>query len=223
MEPVSNTLQQLSDLRNTERLQYSERVIALAGGSFFTVIGMIRGGFSGFLLSTFGGALSFSGITGINPVYEVIKPTKNQVKIRQSVLINKDRETIYQYWRNLQNLPKIMDHIKKVEEIDDVTSRWFAEVGGIKVNWDAEIVYDVENWRISWNSLPESEIQNSGKVEFVEAGKNYTLLHVLISYKPRLGELGVQVAKALNPIFEQQVREDIMKWKSVMEKEVASA
>lgn len=219
MEPVSSALQQFNYLRNTEKLDYTERIIAVTGGSFFTVLGMIRGGLSGFLFSTFGGALTFSGVTGLNPVYEVGKSTKSQVKIKQSVLIHKDRETVYQYWRNLSNLPKIMAHVKKVEELDDISSRWHAEVGGIKVSWDAEIVYDVESWRISWNSYPESEIHNSGKVEFVDAGQGFTLLHVLISYKPKLGELGVGLAKALNPIFEQQVREDIMKWKEAIEKE----
>jgi uncharacterized membrane protein len=222
MEPVSNALQQFNYLRNNEKLDYTERMIAFTGGSFFTVVGMIRGGLSGFLFSTFGGALTFSGLTGINPVYEVGKASKSQVKIRQSVLINKDRETVYQYWRNLENLPKIMDHIKKVEELDEISSRWHVEVGGIKVNWDAEIVFDEENWRISWNSYPESEIHNSGKVEFVDAGQGYTLLHVLISYKPKFGDIGLRLAKVLNPIFEQQVREDIMKWKDAMEKEVVT-
>lgn len=219
MEPVNSALQQFNYLRNTDKLDFTERMIAVTGGSFFTVVGMIRGGFSGFLFSTFGGALTFTGLTGVNPIYEVGKPSNSQVKIRQSVLIHKDRETVYQYWRNLENLPKIMEHIIGVEELDDISSRWHAEVGGIKVTWDAEIVYDEEAWRISWNSYPESEIHNSGKVEFVDAGQGYTLLHVLISYRPKLGDLALRLAKVLNPIFEQQVREDIMKWKEAIEKE----
>lgn len=223
METVNNALEQLSNLRTNKKLDYTERMAALTGGSFFTVVGMIRGGFSGFLFSTFGGALSFAGLSGINPVYELGQSGQSQVKIRQSVLIRKDRETVYQYWRNLNNLPKIMNHVKKVEEIDDVTSRWHAEFGGLKVKWDAEIVYDEENWRISWTSDPESEIHNSGKVEFVDTGDGQTLLHVLISYKPRIGgDAGLNFAKVLNPLFEQKVREDIMKWKDAMEQEVSA-
>ena len=101
--------------------------------------------------------------------------------------------------------------------IDEVRSKWTATVSGIKVNWEAEIVYDVENWRISWVSSPESEIQNSGKVEFIYAGEDFTKLNVLISYEPKMGELGVKVAKLLNPVFEEEVREDIVRSKQLLE------
>lgn len=219
MESLNNALDKFSYLRDTETLDMRERAVAAGGGAFLTMVGMAKGGFSGFLMSTIGGALALTGFTGVNPIYTEEKHKGNKAIIRQSVLVFKDRETVYNYWRNLQNLPKVMKHVKKIDEHDEVYSRWHVELSGIKAQWDAEIVYDVENWRISWNSLPESKIQNIGKVEFEDTGDGYTLVNVLISYKPSVGAVGTKIASALKPVFEQQVREDIMKWKDVIEKE----
>ena len=207
----------LHKLRTSEKLDRNERAFAIGSGSVLAAIGVRRGGFGGFLTSLAGGTLTYLGVSGHNPFYKAGRETGKHLFIRQSVLINRNREVVYEFWRDLKNLPRIMTHVKSVEYRDDYATHWEAELGGIAVSWDAEIVYDAVNWRISWNSLPESEIQNSGKVEFEYAGEDFTRLNVLISYEPKLGKLGYQLAKVLNPVFEEEVREDIIRMKSLFE------
>ncbi|MFP4059642.1 MAG: SRPBCC family protein [Bacteroidales bacterium] len=217
METFKATTRYFHKLRTQEKLDQNERGFALGSGSILTAIGVSRGGFGGFLTSMAGGALVYLGVSGHNPCYAMGEETKKHLFIRQSVLINQNREKVYEFWRDLKNLPRVMQHIKSVEYSDETITHWEAELGGIAISWDAEIVYDVVNWRISWNSLPESEIQNSGKVEFEYAGEDFTRLHVLISYEPKLGKLGYRLASVLNPVFEEEVREDIMRIKSLFE------
>jgi len=223
MKPLSDSVEYLHKLRTEEELDIYERSFAIGAGSVMSLIGMRRGGFGGFLNVMAGGVLTLFGATGINPFHRLGRATGRHVFVRQTVLINQDRDKVYQFWRRLSNLPKIMKHIKKVEYIDGETTHWEAELGGIPVSWDAEIVFEVEDWRISWNSLPESEIVNAGKVEFEHAGANLTKVNVLIAYEPRAGALGVKLSQILNPVFEEEIREDIMKLKNVMENAPADA
>ncbi|MFW5887158.1 MAG: cyclase/dehydrase, partial [Bacteroidota bacterium] len=72
--------------------------------------------------------------------------------------------------------------------------------------------------RISWNSLPNSDIENNGKVEFQEVPEG-TKMTVLIAYLPKTGDLGQKITTVLNPIFKQQVRRDIRRFRNLIETE----
>lgn len=217
MEPVKKSTMFIHKMRTTEKLDKNERILAVSSGTLLSVLGIRSGGLSGFIFSTVGGALSYIGLTADNPFYNLGTDSDKLVSIRQSVLINKDRQAVFNFWRDLKNLPRVLRHIKKVDYRDEAVTHWEAELGSIKVSWDAEMAFDEVNWRILWNSLPKSEIRTTGRVDFEYAGEDYTRLNILIGYEPRLGRLGYALAKALNPIFEEEVREDIMKMKKLFE------
>ena len=61
-------------------------------------------------------------------------------------------------------------------------------------------------------------INNAGKVTFHDAaGGQGTELEVVISYHPPAGEIGSGLAKALNPVFEKLIRQDVMNFKEYIE------
>lgn len=61
-------------------------------------------------------------------------------------------------------------------------------------------------------------INNAGKVTFHETGNGQsTELEVVISYHPPAGELGSNIAHALNTVFEKMIRQDIMNFKDYIE------
>jgi uncharacterized membrane protein len=134
---------------------------------------------------------------------------------------------VYAFWRKLENLPLFMKHLSNVTEIDQKHSHWEAEIpGGIgKVKWNAEIVKEEEGSMIGWQSIPNSTVNNAGKVTFRDAlGGEGTELDVVITYHAPAGELGAGIAKALNPVLEKMVRQDIMNFKEYIEtKHVSSS
>ncbi len=169
-----------------------------------------------------GGAMLLRGLTGYCPVYDVVDHLKNDkasnVNIRISTLINKPISEVYNFWRDLENLPKFMTHLESVEPINYTTSKWTAKgpAGIGKISWKAEIVKDEKERIISWNSLPDSSIKNAGKVIFKPIGKT-TEIDVTISYHAPLGVAGESAAKLLNPYFEKLVEADIRNFKSYLE------
>lgn len=143
----------------------------------------------------------------------------NTIEIERAVTVDKPAGELYNYWRKLENLPNFMEHLKEVKQTEGNQSHWVAKLaGGLPVSWDAEIVEDVPGERIVWRTLPDSTVEQRGKVEFKPAnGERGTVVHVDIQYSPPGGIVGETFAQLLNGVTAQQVKDDIRRFKSLME------
>ena len=59
---------------------------------------------------------------------------------------------VYRQWTRLESYPEYLEAIRSVRRIDDIRSRWSASVGGIVVEFYADIVEQVLDESISWQS-----------------------------------------------------------------------
>jgi uncharacterized membrane protein len=139
--------------------------------------------------------------------------------VTRSITVRQSPEEVYTFWRQLENLPRFMEHLESVRTIDDRHSHWRAKgPAGTSFEWDAEIVTDRPNELIAWRSMPGSTVPNSGQVRFVRApGERGTEVHVELTYSPPAGKLGVVVAKLLGEEPAQQVASDLSRFKQVLE------
>ncbi len=145
---------------------------------------------------------------------------KKAKKVEQTFTIfGRHPGELYDYWRKLENLPRILRHLERVKELDNRRSHWVAKApAGQTVEWDAEIINDVPGQIIAWRSLPGASVPNAGAVTFREApGGRGTEIKVVLDYEPPLGKLGVAVAKLLGEEPSVQVREDLRRYKQLME------
>lgn len=172
-----------------------------------------------------GGILLYRGATGICPIYSRLgkDSTDTQaISITERFIVNKPREEVYAFWRNLENLPRFMKHLASVEEQGNNRSQWKANLPGeiVKLTWNAEITREEENRYIGWQSIEGSMVDNAGKIEFNDAlNGSGTELTIEISYFPPAGSLGQGVAKLLNNVFEDKIREDVTNFKHYVEGE----
>jgi uncharacterized membrane protein len=141
------------------------------------------------------------------------------IHVRRSVIVRRSREDVYEFWRDLENLPRFMQHLELVEVTGDRTSHWIAKgPAGRSVEWEAWIVEDIPNEAIAWKAVGGSEIPNSGMVRFREApGDRGTILQVELHYDPPAGAAGAAFAKLFGEEPAQQVRDDLRRFKQVME------
>jgi uncharacterized membrane protein len=171
-----------------------------------------------------GGALLYRGLSGHCPVYGAMHVNtrtidEEGVLVHAAATINRSPEELYRYWRQLENLPRIMSHLESVTEIDQKYSHWVARApGGMTVEWKAEIVSETENREILWRSTEGAQITNAGSVRFVEApGDRGTEVHVMLSYHPPAGSVGVAVAKLFGEEPQHQIEDDLRRFKQFME------
>ena len=134
-------------------------------------------------------------------------------------MINRSPEEVYQFWRELANLPQFMTHLICVEERSSTQSRWVAKgPGGAPVEWDAEIITDTPNEVISWRSLEGSDVANAGSVRFERApGNRGTIVRVKMQYRPMAGKLGAAIARLFGQAPEKQIKVDLYRLKQVLE------
>ncbi|GAB2762615.1 hypothetical protein GCM10010465_04330 [Actinomadura fibrosa] len=200
-----------------------ERALSLLGGAYFLYDGIGKKNKS-LLETAFAGYLLYRGATGNCPGYTAIGKTKpdnrsRNVNIQLRLYVNKPRKDVYEFWRDVENLPLFMEHLYSVETLNDGISVWEARIpGGMgKVRWKSEIVKERPYELLGWQSLPGSSIFNAGKVEFEDAGEG-TELHVVISYHAPGGIPGESAARLINPIFKEMVEEDIENFKWYIER-----
>ena len=69
------------------------------------------------------------GITTVEPEEGrvVNLPFKRGIEIERSVTVNKPRDEVYAFWRDLSNLPRFMRHLESVTELGDGRSHWVAK------------------------------------------------------------------------------------------------
>src|ERR1043166_5260979 len=93
------------------------------------------------------------------PVYRHSLKSGEGIKIEKSITINRPPEELYDFWRQLENLPRFMDLLESVTEIDECTSRWAMKTSrGKTLEWEAHIIEDKPGEMISWQSLPGSDV-----------------------------------------------------------------
>jgi uncharacterized membrane protein len=188
---------------------------SLIGGSALVLYGLSRRSLKGALLALAGGGL----------VYRTVAEQQNttdmsqSIKVEKTLTINRKPQELYQFWHNFENLPTFMKHLKSVKIYDQKRSHWIANAPlGNSVEWDAEIINDQENYLIAWTSVEGADVDNSGFVRFQPAvGGRGTEVKVVMELNPPGGSLGATVAKLFGEAPEQQIGDDLRRFKQLME------
>lgn len=230
---LSNLRNSDADTRagNLQNVSQGERLLSVVGGSALVLAGLSRGKWSGLLLTASGGSLLYRGWTGHCHGYQALGidtakhnpatavPAQTGVKVEKTVAVNGSPEELYRMWRELENLPQLMRHLERVEVIDTTRSHWTAKGPlGTSVQWEAEIINDREPELIAWRSLSGGDIETAGSVQFKPLGHDRgTAVQVSMKYNPPAGKVGATAASLLGGGLEQELEEDLRRFKSTME------
>jgi len=86
------------------------------------------------------------------------------------------------------------------------------------VEWDAEIINEVENKVIGWRSLPGADVVTAGSVNFSSTpdGRG-TDVSVHLQYEPPAGKAGAFVASLFGREPSQTIHEDLHRVKGLLE------
>ncbi len=143
----------------------------------------------------------------------------NTVNTIQNVAVNRSPEECYQFWRNLENLPRFMQHVESVRKLDERRSHWVVKgMGGTTLEWDAEITDDTPNEEIAWRSLEGADVDHSGWVRFERGPAGHgTFVKAYIDYEPPAGKAGAMIAKLFGKEPGQLVKGDLRRFKNVLE------
>jgi uncharacterized membrane protein len=168
-----------------------------------------------------GAPLLYRGATGHWPVPRAVSQAASDAvataPIETALTIDKPSAELYAYWHRLENLPRFMKNLDTVTDLGGGRSHWVGKSPlGFKAEWDAEIVEEQEGRRLSWRSLPGSQIDNAGTVSFEDSPNGRG---TIVRVRMEIGgsALGQAVGKVLKGSTQQEVREDLRRFKELME------
>lgn len=220
--------------RREMNISRAERAISIGAGAVLAALGIRQRSIPGYISAGLGGLLVYRGVRGHCPAYQALGIDTSErgqarpedyfergVHVKQSYTIRRSPYELYQFWRNFENLPQFMSHLESVRVLDERRSHWVAKaprLAGGQVEWDAEIINDEPASVIAWRSLDGADVPNTGSVRFVPAAADQgTEVHVTIEYLPPAGQVGRLLAKLFGEEPQQQIREDLRKFKQLME------
>jgi len=162
-------------------------------------------------------AMSAAGFYAVRQMGKIREARKHEVV--STFAINCTPESAYQYWRDFANLPRFMRHLDSVRILDGNRTEWTA-LGPLemKIRWIAELTEDRQNERIAWRSLPGSQVETNGSVEFRPgANGRGTLVTARVEFVPPGGSVGRAFAAVAGKDPQFTVREDLRRFKALIE------
>ena len=193
-----------------------ERIISLIGAGTLAAWGIKRltrrRSAANIGMAAGAGLLVYNGVRSYNGA------SRRATHIEASFTINKPADELYRFWRQVENLPKFMQHIESVQA-SGRRLHWVARgpLGG-KLSWDTEITDEKENEWIAWRSVEGMPLRHSGSVHFEPApGNRGTIVTVAIQYQPLSNGVGRILSELLGELPQRQLREELRHFKQLME------
>ena len=196
--------------RSASQIPFGPKGLLLGAGALI-LYGLTRRSKSGVALATAGGVLAFRAVKSRS-----VSPSQNT---RATFLVNTSPENAYELWRDFENLPRFMAHLKSVRELDGNRSEWVAS-GPMdrEIRWKAELTGERPNELIAWRSLPGSDVETSGSVEFrADPLGRGTYVTADVRYRIPGGSIASGLAAIFGKHPEFVVREDLRRFKALVE------
>lgn len=217
--------------RSGQNVGDMERIASVVGGGMMALCALQRRPLEGLLLGGLGAALIYRGVTGHCHCYQALGvstyekqgatsvPAQYGFKYEKSLLVNRSADYLFEFWRDVENLPRIMPHLTSVTELDEQRSHWVAEGPmGMRVEWDAEVYNEEPGRLIAWRSLPGGDVDTAGSVHFEEHGPGRgTEVRVSLKYNPPLGQVGGNLAWLMGSGVEEKIDADLRRFRQLME------
>jgi uncharacterized membrane protein len=176
--------------------------------------GYIRGGLKGMLMCAAGGAL-------------VARATANQhlseaarghgILVEKSIFVDAGVPQVFAYWRDLENLPRWMSHVREVRALGGDRYHWVVDgPAGVPVEWESEMIHLEEDREMTWHTVGDSQVGSVGRIRFEPEGSG-TRIRVQMRYMPPGGVLGHAVARAFGADPKTELDEDLARMKGMIE------
>lgn len=211
-----------------------EKMFALLGGTTLMTFALLRRGLIGIPAGILGLVLLIRALK--NPIEELIEqhthdgqnvptsrnmsvPHETGIHVARSVTINRPVEDLYSFWRDPNNLARILKYVDSVQMMGDNRAHWTIKLpGGSTTEFDAELFTDTPNEVISWRSLEGADIKNAWSVRFRSApGGRGTEVHFTVEFTPPGGAIGKAVTNLFGEAPAQYFAQYLREFKQLME------
>lgn len=194
----------------------------LAGSAAFTAIGVGLAARNplGLLSATAGAALLMRTLFNrpLSRLLGLRGGAADGVTVQKTIEVQAEPNEAYACWRDLENLPRFMSHVREIRRLDENRYRWIVDaIAGVPVEWDARVTEDVPGELLAWRTEDHSTVQSSGVVRFEASPYGATRVHVRMTYRPPGNAVGHAIARLFHRDARHQMHDDLLRFKAYVE------
>lgn len=135
--------------------------------------------------------------------------------VKEAVDVAVPLRAVYDQWTQFEEFPQFMEGVEEVTQLDDRHNHWTTRIGGVRREFDTEIVDQLVDDRITWRSVG-GDTRQSGSVRFERLDDLRTRVELTMDVEPAgVAEKG---ADALG-IIDRRVKGDMRRFKEYVERE----
>jgi uncharacterized membrane protein len=133
--------------------------------------------------------------------------------VKEAVDVQVPVHTAYNQWTQFEEFPKFMEGVEEVRQLDERHNHWTTKIGGVRREFDTEIVDQMADDRITWRTVG-GDTQQRGSVRFERLDETHTRVELTMDVEPTgMAEKG---ADALGMI-DRRVKGDLRRFKDFIE------
>jgi uncharacterized membrane protein len=130
--------------------------------------------------------------------------------MRTTLVIERPLNEVFEFCRDFENFPGIVDVLLSVQDTQDGRSHWVVRSPtGQSIEWDATVTKYVPNVVIAWQSVPDSAVDATGLMRFSPLSTTETRLDITLTYVPLRTDLSDAVRALFNPSNTKRLRSEL--------------
>lgn len=132
--------------------------------------------------------------------------------IEESVDVDVPVRTAYNQWTQFEEFPRFMAGVERIEQRTDTLTHWTTSIGGVRREFDAKIIEQHPDQRVSWQTLDRPKQHGTVTFHPLDAGHTRVMLHM--EFDP---EGFVEKAGDALGVVEQRIHGDLARFKDFIE------
>ncbi|MFE7775122.1 SRPBCC family protein [Streptomyces sp. NPDC057445] len=133
--------------------------------------------------------------------------------VKESVEVGVPISTAYNQWTQFEEFPKFMEGVEEVRQIDDLHNHWTTKIGGVRREFDTEIVDQLADERIAWRTIG-GDTKQMGMVRFQRLDDTHTRVELVMDVEP--GGVAEKTA-VMAGMIDRRVKGDMRRFKDYIE------
>lgn len=103
--------------------------------------------------------------------------------VKETVDVEVPVHTAYNQWTQFEDFPNFMEGVEEVRQLDDRHNHWTTKIGGVRREFDTEIVDQMPDDRITWRSIG-GDSEQRGSVRFQRLDDAHTRVELTMDVEP---------------------------------------
>ncbi|WP_328419648.1 SRPBCC family protein [Streptomyces sp. NBC_00443] len=133
--------------------------------------------------------------------------------VKETVEVEVPVGTAYNQWTQFQEFPNFMEGVEEVRQLDDSHNHWTTKIGGVRREFDTEIVDQLPDERITWRTI-SGDTQQKGTVRFQRVDDTHTRVELVMDVEP---SGAAEKAADMTGTIDRRIKGDMRRFKDYIE------